>query len=63
MERTDHIATGSSWWRASRRLADATFGLWLQWRQPGGTVLPMRLVGDEAELAIATRLAQRAEPD
>lgn len=39
-------------------LADATFGLWLQWRQPGGTVVPMRLVGDEAELAVATRLAQ-----
>lgn len=39
-------------------LSDATFGLWLEWRQPGGTVVPMRLVGDEAELAVATRLAQ-----
>lgn len=39
-------------------LADATFGSWLEWRQPGGTVVPMRLVGDEAELAVAQRLAQ-----
>lgn len=40
------------------QLADALFGLWLEWRQPGGTVVPMRVVGDEAELAVATRLAQ-----
>ncbi len=39
-------------------LSDATFGSWLEWRQPGGTVVPMRLVGDEAELAVAQRLAQ-----
>ncbi len=38
------------------RLADPTFALWLQWRQPGGSVLPMKLVGDEAELAVAQRL-------
>ncbi|MDP2272511.1 MAG: ATP-binding protein [Archangium sp.] len=39
------------------QLTDATFALWLQWRQPGGTVLPMKLVGDEAELAVAQALA------
>lgn len=39
------------------QLADATFALWLQWRQPGGSVLPMKLVGDEAELAVAQTLA------
>lgn len=39
-------------------VTDRTFALWLEWRQPGGTVLPMRLVGDEAELAVAERLAQ-----
>ncbi|MBM4781561.1 MAG: ATP-binding protein [Archangiaceae bacterium] len=39
-------------------LADAVFGLWLEWRRPGGAVVPMRLVGDEAELAVAQRLAQ-----
>lgn len=38
-------------------LTDATFALWLQWRQPGGSVLPMKLVGDEAELAVAQHLA------
>lgn len=37
-------------------LSDATFALWLQWRQPGGSVLPMKLVGDEAELAVAQTL-------
>jgi AAA+ ATPase superfamily predicted ATPase/Holliday junction resolvase len=40
------------------QLSDATFALWLQWRQPGGSVLPMKLVGDEAELAVAQTLAQ-----
>ncbi len=40
------------------QLADAIFGLWLQWRQPGGSVLPMKLVGDEAELAVAQLLAR-----
>lgn len=40
------------------QVADATFALWLQWRQPGGSVLPMKLVGDEAELAVAQRLAE-----
>ena len=39
------------------QLTDPTFALWLQWRQPGGSVLPMKLVGDEAELAVAQLLA------
>jgi hypothetical protein len=39
-------------------LADPVFGLWLRWRQPGGTVVPMSVVGDEAELAVARQLAQ-----
>jgi AAA+ ATPase superfamily predicted ATPase len=39
-------------------LSDATFALWLQWRKPGGTVVPMKIVGDEAELSTARRLAE-----
>jgi AAA+ ATPase superfamily predicted ATPase len=39
-------------------LADPVFGLWLGWRRPGGTVVPMRIVGDEAELAVAETLAR-----
>jgi hypothetical protein len=38
-------------------LADPVFALWLRWRQPGGTVVPMALVGDEAEKAVAWALA------
>ncbi|MBL8911887.1 MAG: ATP-binding protein [Archangium sp.] len=38
-------------------ITDPVFRAWLEWRQPGGTVVPMRLVGDEAELAVAERLA------
>ena len=38
-------------------LADPVFGVWLRWRQPGGTVVPMTVIGDEAELEIARRLA------
>ncbi len=38
-------------------LSDATFGLWLRWRQPGGTVVPMSVVGDRAEQAVAHTLA------
>ncbi len=40
------------------RLSDPVFGLWLTWRRPGGTVVPMRVVGDEAELAVAEHLAR-----
>jgi hypothetical protein len=39
------------------QLSDTTFGLWLSWRKPGGTVVPMNLVGDEAERAVAEHLA------
>ena len=39
------------------RLADATFGLWLRWRSPGGTVVPTTVIGDEAEQEVARHLA------
>jgi AAA+ ATPase superfamily predicted ATPase/Holliday junction resolvase len=38
-------------------LADPVFGMWLRWRQPGGAVVPMSVIGDEAELEIARRLS------
>lgn len=38
-------------------LSDPVFGLWLKWRRPGGTVLPMTLIGDEAEQAVARALS------
>jgi hypothetical protein len=40
------------------RLIDPTFALWLRWRQPGGTVVPMTVVGDEAERRVAEELAR-----
>lgn len=40
------------------RLADPVFGVWLRWRAPGGAALPMTLVGDEAERAVADVLAR-----
>ncbi len=40
------------------QLDDPTFGLWLRWRRPGGTVVPMSVVGDEAELTVARHLAR-----
>lgn len=40
------------------RLLDPTFGLWLRWRQPGGSVIPMRLLGDEAEKSTVETLAR-----
>ncbi len=40
------------------RLADPVFGLWLSWRRPGGTVTAMRVIGDEAEIAVAEHLAR-----
>ena len=40
------------------RIDDPVFGLWLQWRQPGGTVIPMTLVGDAAEKEVAFGLAK-----
>ncbi|MBL8938166.1 MAG: ATP-binding protein [Archangium sp.] len=39
-------------------LPDPTFALWLRWRRPGGSVVPMSVIGDEAELAVAERLAE-----
>jgi len=39
-------------------LADPAFGLWLRWREPGGTVVPMKLLGDEAERRVAEELAR-----
>ena len=38
-------------------LSDPVFAHWLRWRQPGGTVVPMALVGDEAERTVAADLA------
>ncbi len=39
-------------------LSDPVFGLWLRWRKPGGTIVPMSVVGDEAELEVAKQLAE-----
>jgi hypothetical protein len=38
-------------------LADPLFAMWIRWRAPGGTVVPMRVIGDEAELAVAEALS------
>jgi AAA+ ATPase superfamily predicted ATPase len=40
------------------RVADALFGTWVRWRAPGGTVVPMSIVGDEAEQRVAALLAE-----
>lgn len=39
------------------RIADPVFARWIEWRSPGGTVVPMKILGDEAELAVAEHLA------
>jgi AAA+ ATPase superfamily predicted ATPase len=39
------------------RVADRLFAMWVRWRSPGGTVVPMTVVGDEAEQAVAAFLA------
>ena len=39
-------------------LEDPTFGLWLRWRRPGGSVVPMTVLGEEAERAVAEHLAR-----
>lgn len=39
-------------------IVDPAFGLWLRWRKPGGTVVPMTVIGDEAEKLVARRLAE-----
>lgn len=38
-------------------IADPVFALWLRWRSPGGTTVPMTVLGDEAEKAVAAELA------
>ncbi len=38
-------------------MADPVFAMWLRWRQPGGAVVPMSVIGDEAELEIARKLS------
>lgn len=38
-------------------LSDPVFAMWLRWRKPGGAVVPMTVIGDEAELVIARRLS------
>ena len=38
-------------------LVDPVFGMWLRWRQPGGAVVPMSVIGDQAELEIARKLS------
>ena len=38
-------------------IADPVFALWIRWRSPGGTVVPMRVLGDEGERRIAEHLA------
>lgn len=40
-------------------LADPVLALWLRWRLPGGTAVPMRALGDEAELRVAEAMAAR----
>lgn len=40
------------------QLDDPVLGLWLRWRRPGGTVVPMTVIGDAAERDIATLLAR-----
>lgn len=39
-------------------LDDPVFALWLRWRRPGGTVVPMTIVGDAAEREVAEVLAR-----
>jgi len=39
-------------------LEDETFGLWLSWRRPGGSVVPMGVLGDQAERVVAEHLAR-----
>ena len=40
------------------RIVDSVFASWIRWRRPGGAVVPMSLVGDAAERAVAVHLAQ-----
>ena len=38
-------------------LADPVFGLWVRWRSPGGSVVPMTVLGDDGERRVAEALA------
>lgn len=38
-------------------LDDPVFALWVRWRRPGGTVVPMTVIGDDAEREVAIQLA------
>ncbi len=40
------------------QLEDRVFGLWLRWRRPGGSAVPMGVVGDAAERDVADHLAR-----
>lgn len=44
--------------RGLHALVDSLFGLWLRWRRPGGSVVPMKILGDEGEAAAAEHLAR-----
>ena len=39
-------------------LDDAVLGLWLRWRRPGGSAVPMTVIGDAAEREVAGHLAR-----
>lgn len=39
-------------------LTDALMAQWLRWRTPGGAAVPMTLIGDEAERAVAQHLCK-----
>jgi len=39
-------------------VTDRLFATWVSWRAPGGTVVPMSIVGDEAELSVARQLSR-----
>lgn len=38
-------------------VADPVFAAWIRWRSPEGAVVPMTVLGDEAEIAVARHLA------
>jgi AAA+ ATPase superfamily predicted ATPase/Holliday junction resolvase len=38
-------------------IEDPVFALWLRWRRPGGTAVPMTVIGDAAEREVAIQLA------
>lgn len=40
------------------RLTDPLFARWIEWRSPGGSVVPMRVLGDEGEQAAARSLSR-----